>query len=196
MNLPYRSLGRNVLRNETIQKLTDFVLGNPQYISDFYRDNDGNIVHPTSVGVNSATSTGLKKMDINLVSDLVALDMEEFKRSITIKTKSKGTILYTAPNTRLKIHKDTRVNYRQCSVIVPLYPDTDYSPTLFYPDGPESDVVLALQRDQCPALIDLQTYHTVYNDTPYPRFNFQISFGIPNTFSELSTLIDNGKFFI
>lgn len=79
------------------------------------------------------------------------------------------------PGQGIAPHKDGRAAVRQCALITPLHPLTGYAPTLFW-QGDE--VVHTLPREALPALVDLQTVHSV-PAAPALRINFQLAFHVP-----------------
>lgn len=80
------------------------------------------------------------------------------------------------PGASIAPHVDGRKHLRQCAILVPLNPHDDrYAPTLFWRDG---EIVDTLTFDDLPALVNLQTLHSV-PASPHFRLNFQMAFSVP-----------------
>lgn len=196
MTQVFKKVNFTILTEETKSNIVSFVLSHPELIEDFYFSSDNKIISPYYNDINGAKikSTGLRTVPIKkYLTEIIETDMKKLEELISIPFTA--FIAYTNPKTKLGVHKDTRTDKRQCSIMVPLHPGKDkYKPTLFYPDWPTDKTAIKMTLNDCPALWNIQEYHDVENNDNI-RFNFQIVFGLPYTYDIVSVMIDNDTFF-
>jgi hypothetical protein len=195
MKSVFKKVNFTILSEDTKQNIISFVIDHPELIEDFYFSSDKKIINPyyTDIQGTKIKSTGLRTMPVKkYLTDILKDDLKKLEESISIPFTA--YIAYTNPNAKLGIHKDSRADKRQCGIMLPLYPDNNYAPTLIYPNCPSDKTAVKMTADDCPALWNIQEFHDVENNDNI-RFNFQIYFGLPYTFDVVSKMIDNGTFF-
>jgi hypothetical protein len=92
---------------------------------------------------------------------------------------------YIRANTELLPHRDGENGGRRTSIIQPIFPLDEYAPLKFWINGKDIEV------SQYPAIVDLQTLHSVNNTANQPRLNFQLTIDLP--FAEVAALHAAGK---
>lgn len=192
MPTSYKKINHHILSLETKQNLVKFILDNPELVIGYYVSPTGEKTY-SSTPIDGWKQIGLKKIEIEHFQEIVRKDVEHLEKIITIPFSQ--TVLYTNPYGNVPSHTDSRISERQCSIMVPLYPDLkEYQPTLFWPNYPDRSHYETLSGQDCPALVNLQTHHSMSNNG-YIRFNFQIYFGLPYTYEIVSQMIDAGTLF-
>jgi hypothetical protein len=89
------------------------------------------------------------------------------------------SIMVIQPHTLLDKHRDTVSGGRLCSIIDAVSNTSEYAPLNFWESFEASHPSEVLNIDALPAIVNLQSIHSVYNKTPVQRINFQVSFALP-----------------
>ncbi len=116
---------------------------------------------------------------------VIAPEIQALARRFTIPVSP--FFSYIRERTELKPHVDGEAGGRKTSIIQPIFPLHEYAPLILWEHGTPR----ALELFEYPAIIDLQTPHSVHNDTDSIRFNFQLSIDLP--FAEVRDLHVAGK---
>jgi hypothetical protein len=96
---------------------------------------------------------------------------------------------YIKASTHLAPHRDGAAGGRKTSIIQPIFPLDAYCPLRFWTE--HGELLCELQPADYPAIVDLQSLHSVDNTHSGPRFNFQLS--IDRSFDEVQALHQAGK---
>lgn len=94
---------------------------------------------------------------------------------------------YIRPRTELAPHADGSAGGRRTSIIQPIFPIHEYAPLIMW----ENNSPIEVPMIEYPVIVDLQTLHSVHNNTDSIRFNFQLS--IDRSFDEVRDLHVAGK---
>jgi hypothetical protein len=117
--------------------------------------------------------------------------VQRIVRSCTIECYP--LIMKHYPGTPVPIHVDNP-NGRNCIIITPLIPKTDYVPTLFWKNFDATEPYdIADFSDGNSILINTQSLHSLNNNDNL-RMNFQICF--ESDFKTVAEKLDNGTLFI
>lgn len=93
---------------------------------------------------------------------------------LKIKIPCTPAILMHKPNTKVFRHIDEPKN-RSCSIINPIYPKENFTPTVFYKSLNDTVGYNCNFTDRMPSLINTREFHELETGSDY-RINFQLSF--------------------
>ena len=116
-------------------------------------------------------------------------EIQEFKNSCILKFFP--VFMMHRPNVKVDIHADDP-NGRNCVIITPLFPKTNYVPTRFWEKDKTEPVAICHFDNFNSTLVNTQIHHDLENIDSY-RFNLQFCFTEP--MEEVAHLYQTGQLF-
>lgn len=171
--LPYfYKLDKRLISKETSDFLIKFVLEN---INKFIKN-----IPDSGFPEGNNHYFGKELLDIK--------EIQKLKNSCSINFYP--VIYLQKPNDIVIPHIDNK-KYRRSTLIHPLYPLENYSPTYFW--GNDANPVAVCEfNDRLPAFLNVDKYHSLKNNNTY-RFNLQFSF--QENFDTVISLYQQNKLF-
>jgi hypothetical protein len=175
LNRYYHKLDNKLLTTETEDQIVQIAINNPDEFVPYKSQRTGNLDNNWYLVRGPLRSVvQLQHLMQSCVLNCYPLIMRHF------------------PNVEVPIHKDDP-NARNCVLINPIVPKTDYVPTNFYTDFNESSKVESVDfSDGLPALVNTQALHNLYNNNNL-RINLQLCFR--ESFETVQNLLIEDKLF-
>lgn len=176
MNPYYLKINKHLISEQLREYLYDFTINN---LSDFTIDYFSTTEIPT--GFMFYHNNHLNELDgITNLMDQISLPC------FPILVAMHG-------GTKIKPHIDIKSKQRKCVLSMPIYPLSDYVPTLFWEDINSSDPIDICNYDNSTGcFLNTQEVHSVTNNN-YFRVGLQLCFY--ETFDEVTELFKNGSLF-
>lgn len=175
LNLYYHKLDKKLLTTEAENQIVKIAIDNPD---DF-------VPYKSQRTENLDNNWYLVRGPLRSV-----IQLQDLMQSCVLKCYP--LIMRHFPNVKVPIHKDDP-NARNCVLINPIMPTTDYVPTNFYTDFNENSKVESVDfNDGLPALVNTQALHSLYNNNNL-RINLQLCFR--ESFETVQNLLIEDKLF-
>lgn len=176
MDSYFTPLGFNILSNQTVERVREYVLA-----------------HPSEVVPRVASKTG-EEYGLYYISGRVftyaRTDIAKLMKLCNIRWTYR--ILCMQPMSSIRKHIDVSKKDRECAIMQPIHPLADYKPTLWWRSYTDEKPA-AVSPVSGAVLCNTQKIHSVENDTPELRMNFQICFSAP--YERVLGLLKEGRLF-
>ncbi len=161
--LPYLSIGERLLSDSAKRRILAYLSRTPDAIQPYVSS-----VLNRYDGLSKATTKALS---------VIAPEIIELRRRISLPFVP--AIMAIQPHTCLHRHTDSLSGGRLSSIIDPISDAASYAPLHFWHDLMAEAPSAVVDIKDLPAIVDLQTLHSVDNQAPTLRLNFQVSFAAP-----------------